>query len=65
MDFADIAAEREAIFRQEALARAYAVRRDGPGLAFCAECGEAIPEARRQAVPGVTHCVTCQQELER
>ena len=26
----------------------------------CAECGEEIPERRRQAVPGVRTCVSCQ-----
>ena len=26
----------------------------------CAECGETIPEARRQAVPGVRFCADCQ-----
>lgn len=28
--------------------------------ATCAECGEAIPEARREAIPGVQLCVECQ-----
>lgn len=27
---------------------------------FCAECDEPIPEARRQAIPGVQLCVACQ-----
>ncbi|NNM00793.1 MAG: DksA/TraR family C4-type zinc finger protein [Gammaproteobacteria bacterium] len=36
----------------------------GPSLAECEECGEAIPEARRRAVPGVRRCVTCQEEEE-
>jgi len=26
----------------------------------CEECGEPIPEARRQAVPGVRLCIACQ-----
>ncbi|MHB2138024.1 TraR/DksA C4-type zinc finger protein [Pseudomonas monsensis] len=26
---------------------------------FCEECDEAIPEARRVAQPGCTHCVDC------
>lgn len=30
----------------------------------CAECGETIPDARRQAIPGVQHCVTCKAELD-
>jgi phage/conjugal plasmid C-4 type zinc finger TraR family protein len=37
---------------------------DGEGLTHCEECGEAIPEARRKAMPGVRTCVGCQSELE-
>lgn len=33
----------------------------GAGEFFCVVCDEAIPEARRRAVQGVTHCVTCQK----
>nr|WP_127880915.1 TraR/DksA C4-type zinc finger protein [Pseudomonas carnis] len=29
-------------------------------LMFCDECDEPIPEARRLAQPGCTHCVECQ-----
>ncbi|MGO4408570.1 MULTISPECIES: DksA/TraR family C4-type zinc finger protein [unclassified Brevundimonas] len=32
----------------------------GPGSAECVECGEAITEARRLAMPGVRTCVPCQ-----
>ncbi|KAA9134174.1 DksA/TraR family C4-type zinc finger protein [Marinihelvus fidelis] len=31
----------------------------------CEECGEAIPEARRQALPGVRLCVACQAEQDK
>ena len=34
--------------------------RKGPGLTHCEECDAIIPEARRQAVPGVRLCVDCQ-----
>jgi RNA polymerase-binding transcription factor DksA len=34
----------------------------GPSLAHCLECGTDIPEARRQALPGVRLCVACQGE---
>lgn len=37
----------------------------GEGLTHCEECGDAIPEARRRAVPGVRVCLRCQVELER
>ena len=32
----------------------------GESLTHCAECEEPIPEARRQAVPGVKLCIDCQ-----
>jgi len=33
----------------------------GPGLMHCEECAADIPEARRQAIPGVRLCVKCQE----
>jgi phage/conjugal plasmid C-4 type zinc finger TraR family protein len=36
----------------------------GPGLTHCAECGEEIAEARRQAIPGVRLCLRCQQAVD-
>jgi phage/conjugal plasmid C-4 type zinc finger TraR family protein len=30
----------------------------------CTVCSEEIPERRRQAVPGCTRCVNCQELLE-
>lgn len=32
----------------------------GESLAHCADCGEQIPLARRQAMPGVRRCIACQ-----
>ncbi len=46
---------------KDAIKRARSQLREGPGLAQCEECDEPIPEARRQAVPGVRLCVDCQQ----
>jgi phage/conjugal plasmid C-4 type zinc finger TraR family protein len=37
----------------------------GPSLTHCAECGAEIPEARRQAMPGVHLCVPCQEKEDR
>ena len=37
----------------------------GDGLIHCEECDAKIPEARRQAVPGVRFCVNCQSELDK
>ena len=36
----------------------------GESLSHCEECGEDIPEARRQAIAGVRLCVSCQQSLD-
>ncbi len=36
----------------------------GETLTHCAECDEPIPEARRNAVPGVKHCLDCQRERD-
>ena len=38
---------------------------DGESATHCEECGVAIPEARRKAMPGVRYCVRCQSELEK
>ncbi|TBU90634.1 DksA/TraR family C4-type zinc finger protein [Stutzerimonas kirkiae] len=37
----------------------------GESLSHCEECDAPIPEARRQAVPGVRLCVACQGEHDR
>lgn len=37
----------------------------GESLTHCEECGAAIPEPRREAIPGVRLCVGCQSELEK
>jgi len=37
----------------------------GESLRNCEECDAEIPEARRNAVPGVRHCVNCQTELDK
>jgi len=37
----------------------------GESLEHCAECGDAIPQARREAVPGVRLCIPCQLEHDK
>ena len=49
---------------EDAVLRARSRLPRGESLAECAECGATIPEARRQAVPGVRLCVTCQQAAD-
>ena len=45
--------------------RARACLPRGESRAFCEECGEPIPEARRRALPGVRLCLECQQEADQ
>ena len=37
----------------------------GESRSECVLCGEAIPDARQQAIPGVRTCVTCQSGRDR
>lgn len=46
----------------DAVKRARARMGQGESLEECEDCGAAIPEGRRRAVPGVRLCVACQQE---
>jgi hypothetical protein len=36
-----------------------------PSLTECQDCGEDIPQARQQAMPGVRRCIFCQELHER
>ncbi|KAB7623422.1 DksA/TraR family C4-type zinc finger protein [Alkalilimnicola sp. S0819] len=49
---------------EDALQRARSQLPRGESLSHCEECGEAIPERRRQALPGVRLCVPCQSERD-
>ena len=46
---------------EDAVQRARANLPSGPGREDCAECGARIPDARREAMPGVRLCLACQQ----
>lgn len=37
----------------------------GQSLHFCAECGNRIPENRRNAIPGCKLCFECQTMIEQ
>lgn len=50
---------------EDAVARARSQLPRGESLSHCAECDAPIPEARRQAVPGVRLCLACQAEADR
>lgn len=49
----------------DAVLRARASLRAAKGAMECDECGEPIPEARRQALPGARTCVQCQSARDR
>ncbi|WP_371228807.1 DksA/TraR family C4-type zinc finger protein [Roseovarius sp. 2305UL8-3] len=36
----------------------------GESLSHCAECDEEIPQARRDAIPGVKLCIDCAQDRD-
>lgn len=50
---------------EDAVARARSQLPKGESRRHCEACDALIPEARRQAIPGVRLCVTCQAEHDR
>ncbi|GAB6197573.1 DksA/TraR family C4-type zinc finger protein [Lysobacter xanthus] len=48
----------------DAIRRARSRLPQGPGRSHCEECEAPIPEARREALPGVRLCVACQEALD-
>jgi phage/conjugal plasmid C-4 type zinc finger TraR family protein len=50
---------------EDAVQRARSELPRGKGLSRCEECDIAIPEARRQVIPGVRLCVGCQSEHDK
>lgn len=63
-DLADIAQAHIETVAAAAVKNASAKVYSGVSSLYCHECGEPIPEARRDAVPGCSLCVYCQQILE-
>ncbi len=49
----------------DAVSRARDQLPKGESLSHCEECGAEIPEARREAVPGVRLCIACQAEHDK
>jgi phage/conjugal plasmid C-4 type zinc finger TraR family protein len=67
MDEADRASDYELRLNQAAIAahRNQVALAAARGAAYyCGECGEVIPQARREASPGCLNCLPCQVELE-
>jgi phage/conjugal plasmid C-4 type zinc finger TraR family protein len=50
---------------KDAIKRVQSQLPHGPSLAHCVDCDADIPPARRQAIPGVRLCVTCQEEVDK
>jgi phage/conjugal plasmid C-4 type zinc finger TraR family protein len=50
---------------KDAINRVQSKLPQGPSLARCADCDAEIPEARRNAIPGVRLCLACQNEHDR
>ncbi len=52
---------------EDELERMKALRKtpEGESLTHCAECDEEIPQARREAIPGVKICIDCQMERDQ
>lgn len=65
MDVADHATEEDDIDEAVLRVRSSGLqRRSGRSAYRCEECGDAIPEDRRQAEPGTEHCFDCIDALE-
>lgn len=50
---------------KDAVDRARSRMPSGPAFTHCEECAAEIPEARRDAIPGVHLCMTCQEKEDR
>jgi phage/conjugal plasmid C-4 type zinc finger TraR family protein len=50
---------------KDAIARVQSRLPQGPGVSHCEQCGVEIPQARREAVPGVRLCISCQDQQDR
>ncbi len=67
MDICDDASATETKFQQMALANHMAGAKpsaNAESQTHCLECGEEIPQGRREAIKGCTLCITCQAEQE-
>lgn len=50
---------------EDAVNQARSRLNQGESLTNCEECDAEIPQARREAVPGVRYCVNCQAEFDK
>jgi len=49
---------------EDAVRQARSNLKSGESAKYCEECDSEIPEPRREAVPGVRFCISCQARLE-
>ena len=64
-DIGDQAAAHEALFLQDALdAQRRRSKLPNESAFECRCCGDEIPQARREVLPGVDTCIDCQTDLE-
>lgn len=65
MDDADRADKYAAFVRQVSIRNSQTNLEVGAqGLSHCEECGEEIPERRRELFPNTRLCVACKSEIE-
>lgn len=64
MDDLDYAQERIEAERERGIAAVLARLPAGDGADECVECSAEIPQARREAVPGVELCIGCASVAE-
>lgn len=62
-DLMDLAQERQAMVLEAQISKARTVCA-GRNVLFCDDCGEVIPDARREVLPGVETCTACQEIRE-
>ena len=62
----DRAQELDARYREQAIEEQRRRNlKEGPSRMICLECGEPIPEKRREASPGCIHCIACAESIEK
>jgi phage/conjugal plasmid C-4 type zinc finger TraR family protein len=64
-DFGDLAQRISELDLEQTLQRRAAARVPRLCVDDCEGCGDSIPLARQNAVPGVRLCIDCQTKIER
>lgn len=64
-DIADLAQQREEQFLAQSLAKQAQKSTVTASNYYCEDCGDVIPQARREVVQGCTRCIVCQEYAEQ